>query len=355
MKKHYLLFASHDYAYHMMRPLQREILRQGHEVCWFLEDTCSDQLTADEKRLFTFIEVKQYNPIAVLAVGNMVYDFFPGVKVHLMHGYNIHKRLDKPLNHLRIRGWFDIYCTQGPKNTPEFTENEKKYGSFKVYETGWCRVDEFFSEGAVLNLPRERKCVYYATTFTQGISSAPDLLPVIDRLAGEKPWDWIITFHPLLRDSSLIDAYNEMASRHPNVKFLDGYKGLPTLAQADVMLCDSSSIILEMMLCDKPVVTYKNTSPGPHIIDCTDADRISDALETALTRPDSLMQAMRSYVAQFEAHRDGHNSERVLAAVDDFILNQKHKLRSKPLNLFRKIKLRWRVRNQYIKYLLHCK
>ena len=117
------------------------------------------------------------------------------------------------------------------------------------------------------------------------------------------------------------------------------------------MLFDNSSIIIEMMLADKPVVTYKNTCPGPYLIDCTDIDEIGDALERAISRPDNLIQAMRNYVAQFEAHRDGHNSERVLAAVDDFILNQKHKLRSKPLNLFRKIKLRWRVKNKYFKYL----
>ena len=351
MKKRYLLFASYDYAYHILRPLQREIRRQGHEVCWFLEDTCPDRLFDDEKKLVSFGEVKKYNPLAVLAAGNIVYDFFPGIKVNLLHGYNIPKRLNRSDNHYRIRGWFDIYCSQGPKNTPGFLERGKRYGFFKSYETGWCRADEFFYADAVLNLLRERKCVYYATTFTKGVSSAVEVLPVIDKLAAEKPWDWIISFHPLLNDGSLIDAYKEMASRHSNVRFLDGYKGLPTLAQADVMLCDNSSIIIEMMLADKPVVTYKNTCPGPYLIDCTDIDEIGDALERAISRPDNLIQAMRNYVAQFEAHRDGHNSERVLAAVDDFILNQKHKLRSKPLNLFRKIKLRWRVKNKYFKYL----
>ena len=66
MKKRYLLFASYDYAYHILRPLQREIRRQGHEVCWFLEDTCPDRLFDDEKKLVSFGEVKKYNPLAVL-------------------------------------------------------------------------------------------------------------------------------------------------------------------------------------------------------------------------------------------------------------------------------------------------
>ncbi|MCM1021770.1 MAG: CDP-glycerol glycerophosphotransferase family protein [Muribaculum sp.] len=351
MKKRYLLFASYDYAYHILRPLQDEILRQGHEVKWFLEDTCTDRLTETEERLLSFKQVKEYNPLAVLAAGNIVYDFFPGVKVNLLHGYNIPKRLNKPDNHYRIRGWFDIYCSQGPRNTPGFKQREEALGFFKTYETGWCRVDEFFREGAVKDLPRQRKCVYYATTFTQGVTSAPQMLKIIDNLASEKPWDWVITFHPLLRDKKLIESYKAMASRHSNVRFLDGYEGLPTLAQADAMLCDNSSIILEMMLTGKPVVTYNNTYPGPHIINCTAPDQVGDALEIALTRPPELMKAIEKYVASFEAHRDGHNSERVLAAVDDFIANYKKKLKKKPLNLFRKLKLRWKLRKKYIPYL----
>lgn len=355
MKKHYLLFASHDYAYHILRPLQDEIRRQGHEACWYLEDTCPNRLEEGEKRLTTFRQVKEFNPVAVFAAGNIVYDFFPGVKVNLLHGYNIPKRMNKPDNHYKIRGWFDIYCSQGPRNTPGFVEREKQYGFFKTYETGWCRADEFFRQGAVTDLPRDRKCIYYATTFTRGVSSVEQMLSVIDSLASEKNWDWIISFHPLLRDPVIIQAYKDMASRHSNVRFLDGYKGLPTLAQADVMVCDNSSIILEMMLTGKPVVTYYNNLPGPYLIDCTSPDQVGDAIEKALTRPPELMQAMADYVASFEAHRDGHNSERVLAAVDDFIANHKAHMKIKPANLFRKFKLRWRLRKKYLPFIFGFK
>ena len=42
---------------------------------------------------------------------------------------------------------------------------------------------------------------------------------------------------------------------------------MPLLQRADAMLCDSSSIILEFMFLDKPVVTFRNSHPGPHLID----------------------------------------------------------------------------------------
>ena len=61
-----------------------------------------------------------YQPIAVFAPGNYIYDFFPGVKVSLFHGYPINKRGDEKDDHFSVRGWFDVYCTQGETSTLPF-------------------------------------------------------------------------------------------------------------------------------------------------------------------------------------------------------------------------------------------
>ena len=60
MAKHYLLFASLNYAYSILRPLEKEILRRGDEAAWYIEDECDDLLTEGERRLKTFDEVKKY-------------------------------------------------------------------------------------------------------------------------------------------------------------------------------------------------------------------------------------------------------------------------------------------------------
>ena len=98
------------------------------------------------------------------------------------------------------------------------------------------------------------------------------------------------------------------------------------------------------MLLDKPVVTYKNTSPGKHLINVTDVNDIEQALEEALTYPKELMKEIRSYTQLHEGHRDGKNSARILDAVDDFIENHKGNMKRKPINLFRKLKWKWKTR-----------
>ena len=65
--------------------------------------------------------------------------------------------------------------------------------------------------------------------------------------------------------------------------------------------------------------------------------------EKAISRPAELMEQMRAYVHKHEAHLDGESSSRVLDAVNNYIWYFQGKTRTKPWNLVRKFKLRWRV------------
>ena len=106
--KRYLFFVSLSYAYPILRPIQSEIWRRGDEVAWFFTSPCDQYLHEGEKQLKTIKEVMEYNPIAVFTPGNKVYDFFPGVKVQVFHGFSIDKRPGRG-DHFRIRGLFEIY------------------------------------------------------------------------------------------------------------------------------------------------------------------------------------------------------------------------------------------------------
>lgn len=337
--KHYILFASHSYAFSILRPLQDEIRRRGDQAAWWLEYSCPNLLTDDEIRLVNLKQVREYNPIAVIAPGNWVYPFFPGIKVEVFHGYPMRKRIEEIDDHFTLRGWWDIYCTQGPSSTPYFTELAKKNKYFKIYETGWCKVDSFFCGENSQENPRKRPCILYAPTFSKGISSAWEMGKVIDKLASQHNWDWLITFHPLLTDPELLQEYEELDNRHTNVHFQRINEGIKTFRQTDVLLCDSSSIIVEYLMLQKPVVTLRNTHPGPFLIDVQTAEDIGPAIQEALQRPPYLMQAIEKYTAYHEAHRDGNNSARVLDAIDDFILHRKNEMHSKPLNIWRKMQM----------------
>ena len=340
--KHYLLFASHSYAFSILRPLEEAIRKRGYKAAWWIEYSCPDLRTEDEQRLYNLAEVKRFRPIAVIAPGNWVYPFFPGIKVEVFHGYPMRKRIEEIDDHFTLRGWWDIYCTQGPSSTPYFNELADRNRYFKIYETGWCKADSFMLQEPEPH--RTRPCILYAPTFSKGISSAWEMAPTIDRLAQSEEWDWIITFHPLLTDPVLLEEYRQLEKRHPNVRFQRINEGIKTFRQTDVLLCDSSSLIVEYLMTRKPVVTLRNTHPGDYLIDVQHTEEIGEAIHRALQRPEELMGAIDRYTAYHEAHRDGLNSMRVLEAIDDFAAHYQGRLARKPLNL-------WRKTQMFIRYL----
>ena len=342
MEKHYLFFCAHDYAITILNPLQKEIEKRGDRVAWYLEKSC-DRLQLPHQAIFlkTLKEVKAWNPIAVFAPGTYVYDFFPGVKVEVFHGYPIYKRGGTEETHFKIRGWFNIYLTAGPSSTPIFKELEKKYHYFRAYETGWAKADAMVeAKESLLNRIDEKKRIFVATTFSKNVTQLRNLYPTIERLSREKDWEWVITRHPKLDDVELDIKYMKLAKECENVNYYTTPLSPIFMAKSDVMLCDSSSIILEFMMLDKPVVTLRNTTPGPHILNVEREEDVEQALETAFTRPPELMEEMRKYLSFHEAHLDGHNCERILDAVDDYLKNWSNLDYPRPLNLFRKLKIR---------------
>lgn len=333
MKK-YLFFVSFSYSYAILRPLQDEIWKRGDKVVWFFENPeDSKYLYSNEVQLKTIEQIFEYNPRAVFVAGNRVYDFIPGVKVQLFHGL-IRKRFDTN-DHFRIRGYFDLYCTVGNESTPPYLDAEKKYKYFKVKETGWSKLDNMIVSEDRAN---ERPVILYASTFTKKLTSTIHLFETIEHLIKVKDWDWLITLHPKL-DKTIIAKYRQL-EKYPNVSFKDTVDTVELMKKADVMLSDSSSIVAEFLWMQKPVVTFKNNHPGDYLIDIDNPDYVEQSIEKALAHPPELMANIKAYTDWIHPYRDGQSSARILDATDDFIQNYQGQLKRKPLNLYRKLKLR---------------
>lgn len=335
MVKRYLFFVTLSYSYSILRPIQEEIWRRGDEAAWYIESSCPDFLTSDEKRLHTIGEVMEYNPRAIFAPGNYIYDFFPGVKVEVFHG--LYYKRGNLGDHYRIRGFFDLYCVTSPLFMSTFQRLERKHGYFKAIETGWSKFDLF--RPSADRKANERPVILFAPTFSRQIESATPLYDTIAGLLRSEEWEWIFSFHPLT-DQEVLERYRQLALQSDRVTFSGDADRLAVYDRADVMLSDSSSAIYEFLWFDKPVVTYRNPFPGNHLIDIGEPSALKGALMQGLRRDPDLMAHIRSFMDEVHPRRDGKSSARILDAVDHFIQYDQKKLKRKPLNLIRKLKLR---------------
>jgi CDP-glycerol glycerophosphotransferase (TagB/SpsB family) len=338
----YLLYVSQIYALAVLRPLQEAIRRRRGETAWFFDGPGAGFLRDDERRLDTVQAVRAFAPQAVFVPGNSVPDFFPGVKVEVFHGFSVGKRSEER-GHFRIRGLFDLYCTQGSSTTPQFRELARRHRHFHVVETGWPKTDPLFRPAVdVANPWREgwaadRPLILFASTFTRSLSAAPRLTDTIRDLARGGRWNWLVTLHPKM-PTDVVAAYRGLEG--PHLRFAETDDIVPLLRAADAMVSDTSSAVHEFLLLHKPAVTLRNAGPGPHLIDIAEPSELEHALERALSRPPELLREVQAFAEAIHPYRDGRSSERVLEATQHFIDEVQGRLERKPLNLWRRIQLR---------------
>lgn len=332
----FLLHISYAYGLPICRPLEAEIQARGYEVRWFVElDETKKLLTNNDVALNSPQDVIQYQPHVVLSATNLVPDFFPGIKVQIFHGFSINKRSEEK-GHFRIRGMFDLYCTQGPSTTQHFQELATELGYFEAVETGWSKVDPLFPITATHN---SRPRIQVSSTFTPKLSLAHDdvFLGELERLISLNTYDWTITLHPLM-EKSRVEKFK--ALKFSNLTFKDTADLIPLFKQADVLIADTTSAIAEFLLQKKPVVTFRNNKPAPYLLNILYPNELEGALRTAITQPINLMENIEEFIECTHPYNDGKSSARVIDACLTFIRKDKSQLRNKPLNILRKLQIR---------------
>ena len=341
----FLIYISYSYGFPIGKPLYEEILNLGYEVKWFLESKEAERNNPFPTATLNSVhEVLDYNPHIVLTATNQVPDFFPGLKVQIFHGFNAEKRSFRK-GHFRIRGFFDLYCTQGPSTTAIFVEKSKRHRHFEVIETGWSKIDPLFP---LPDKNREhRNTVLLSSTFTEKLSLAYEdsVFNEIQRLSKKGKFKFLNVLHPKM-PNHIKQKWKSLEGRH--FKFYNTTDLIPLFHEADILLSDTSSVIQEFLLQQKPVVTFRHHIPKSFLINVENASEIEKALEHALTYPSEKLTLIKKYTEQIHPYFDGKSSGRVIDATIEFLHRDKSYLKRKPWNLVRK----WGIRNKLKHYTL---
>ena len=328
MTRKYLFFVEQAYSFEILRPIQAEIAMRGDQSAWFLcgGGVSSSALTTHEMELKTTEQVKAFQPDAVFVPGNIVPDFFPGVKVQVFHGLEYKKK-----GHFAIRQFFDLYCTHGPLTTKPFEVLALKHKHFKVVETGWPKLDPYFH---FTKAPSSRPTVLYAPTFSPSLSSLPALASSLKALSLSGEYNIVIKFHPKTQ-SSWQKLYRDLENERLKIEL--GNNLIPLIQQADVVLSDTSSAVDEALLLGKPVITFRNSAPQSALLNFTAAEQLPKMLLHALSKDQQHLRLIAEYIKQVHPYQDGKSASRVLDATEKLINDG---VKRKPLNLIRRYKIR---------------
>lgn len=223
--------------------------------------------------------------------------------------------------------WVDLLCVPGDSAADKFRSILRT----RVVATGMPKLDPVFAG----RFTREALCdryridpgkriVLYAPTFNDDLSSVY-LFESRFREMARADRHVLIKLHGSTKPAT-VDAYRAMAAETPGLTFVDDPNIAPSLGGADVMISDVSSVFMEFMALDKPVILFDHPNMARyHGYNPADIEHAWRDLGTRTTDFESTLTALarvsadgdgksairQRYAAQLFADRSGHAAERV--------------------------------------------
>lgn len=335
-----ILFCQNNYSFGILEPIKNYLAQNGDEFLWYVNPKIlADFPYPHENHTSVVSDLEAYQSDAIFVPGNEVPYYLRGVKVQVFHGLAGEKK-----GHFRIRHYFDLYLTQGPYFTQKFIAFKNKYRDFEVIETGWPKLDVYGTDFHKYDTEKQnllqqygaKKIVLYAPTFSPKLTSAPFLIEEIKALAQNPDYLVLLKFHPLMAENWL-EAYKKLAEENTNIIFETEKNIIKFLLMADLLVSDTSSVIYEFLLLDKPVVTFKNISENILWENSFDYHQLIPLVESNLSQ-DAFAQNRKEIFNQYHPYIDGKSAERMVEAVkkycSEFGVPEKRKL-----SLFRRMKI----------------
>lgn len=318
-----------------------QVLKEkGFEYLWFVKESIKEKFPyKNEPFTSNMNEVKEFKSDAIFVPGNEVPYYLRGIKVQIFHGFAGEKK-----GHFRIRHYFDLYLTQGPFFTRKFLELKNKFKNFEVIETGWPKIDIYGKElhkydaekDDLLNKYNAKKIVLYAPTFSPSLTSGSFLIQEFKQLSQNKEYLILIKFHDLM-SVELIQNYKQLAAENKNIIFEEERNIIKFLLMADIMISDTSSVVYEFLLLDKPVITFKSSSKDIKWDNSEEYNNLSEKIKSNL-EIDSFKAERQKIVQEYHPYNDGNSALRMVEAVFNFI-SKNGVPEQRKLPFFRRLKI----------------
>ncbi len=240
---------------------------------------------------------------------------------------------DSPI--IRRENLSELICVPGPWHKRRLAKNV----FIPIITTGFMKSDLLFGANAVsredfcqsLGIDPNKKIVLFAPTYNPELSTVPCVWDEIAEIATPDR-ELLIKLHNV-SDESWKDLYRNMAEKHANIHYLTDadYGGM--MHAADLMISDVSSIYIEFLLLDKPLVLFNNPEMTnfrfyrPNEIEylargaatqVASFEELRVAVSEELSDPERLSARRKQYIPALDYGRDGKSAKRAAEAILDW-------------------------------------
>ena len=345
----FILFCLNNYAFAILNPIKEVLIEENHDFLWYVGPKVKEDFPyKSEPHTSSIQSLRAYKSDVIFAPGNEVPFFLRGLKTQIFHGFAGEKK-----GHFRIREYFDLYLTQGPYFTNRFNELKKIHKDFDVIETGWPKLDIYYKKYESFNAEKQhlidthksKKIILYAPTFSPKLTSAPFLIEEIKDLAKNKEYLVLLKFHPLM-DKKWIFEYEQLANTTENIIFLKDKDITKFLIISDLIVSDTSSVVYEFLLLNKPVITFNSISTQISWKNLKTYKNLDKEVTETLSK-DHYAKFRKNIIKDYHPYEDGKSARRMVEAVVNYLKTNKIPTKRKISN-FRKLKTYYKILNNKI-------
>ncbi|GAB6057145.1 CDP-glycerol glycerophosphotransferase family protein [Desulfonatronum parangueonense] len=302
---------------------------------WGLEPTTVDRLQSKSRFVSSVLEVRP----RVSVVADACHYNLPrhGKVANVGHGLickGMYYRRDPVV---RRENLSDLLCVPGPWHKRRLEDNV--FSPIRV--TGFIKSDQLFGPHAVgkrrfcakHGLDPEKPMVLFAPTFNPELSAIPHVWDRITSLGDDQTIIGVKLHH--MTPEPWKELYRRLAAQRDDVVFLrDGdYSGM--MHAADVMVSDVSSMFVEFMLLNKPVVLFNSphlkafenydSSDLEHkvrdaVLEADSVRTLQEKVDKALEHPEILEEERQQYIEELDYGRDGKSVQRAAEAIRELLV-----------------------------------
>ena len=190
----------------------------------------------------------------------------------------------------------------------------------------------------LLELPFSSQITVFFETFSPSLTSGLKLLKTIDNLSNNDDILVIAKFHDKM-DKEIINQYKNI--RKKNI-LISQEKDISKLLQiSDLMISDTSSVVYEFILLDKPVLTLNNSSQNINWENTTNENEIYQKTIDILDNNDNYKVNRQNIIKEYHPYSDGKSSSRMINTSISHIQNNGVPNKRK-LSFIRKLKI-WKL------------
>jgi len=335
-----ILFCTQPYSFLILKPLADELEKRGDEYIWYITPELFEEFPYKQMMHTNSLKyLDEFQSDAIFVPTNDVPYWLRGLKVHIFHSLVGDKD-----EYLEMVNYFDLYLTAGPHFTEIFEEMAEEH-SFGVIETGWSKLDMLFNIANDDNITWERNrllheyevkhIVLYAPSSDLELTSATKLRDIIIKLSSRKDILFMVLFDQDM-DENIVQEYKEIDT--PNILILEDNNISKNMHIADIMIGDTSSLVYEFTLLDKPVltvdskledITWSNQSASGIFLN------VIRTLENSLATRNRRAETFKNY----HPYNDGKSAKRMIEATKKYI--DEHGVpNERKVSFFKKLKLK---------------